>query len=168
MSATVGGTPSDKGFLADSEFLTRFASGGTVPFFGRDLVSEGIVSKSPESGFSFGEDNGTVLVSYAAAMAVPEIKTLSRADFSMMAKTKDEKTADALSAALKKDLRLSGVRVRSFRGGAGGATRIVDDVTAYVSEAIAVVFFLAGTAAFFFSKAVWISNRKYFSVLRIL
>ncbi|MFZ3232646.1 MAG: hypothetical protein WA194_03855 [Patescibacteria group bacterium] len=41
-------------------------------------------------------------------------------------------------------------------------------MTAYVSEAIAVVFFLAGTAAFFFSKAVWISNRKYFSVLRIL
>lgn len=45
---------------------------------------------------------------------------------------------------------------------------MVDDVSAYVSEAIAVVFFLAGTAAFFFSKSVWIANRRYFSVLRIL
>ncbi len=168
LSVTSEGMPSDGGFLADSAFLARFASGGTIPFFGKVIVSEGVVTKSPESGFSFGEDNGTVLVSYAAAIAVPEIKTISRADFAMVAKTKDEKTADALSAALKKDLRLSGVRVRSFRGGAGGAARIVDDVTAYVSEAIAVVFFLAGTAAFFFSKAVWISNRRYFSVLRIL
>lgn len=76
--------------------------------------------RSPESGFSFGEDNGTVLVSYAAAMAVPEIKTLSRANYSIVAKTKDEKTADALLEAMKSDARLSGVRVRSFRGGAGG------------------------------------------------
>lgn len=124
--------------------------------------------RSPESGFSFGEDNGTILVSYAAAMAVPEIKTLSRANYSIVAKTKDEKTADALLEAMKSDARLSDVRVRSFRGGAGGAARVVDDVSAYVSEAIAIVFFLAGTAAFFFSKSVWIANRRYFSVLRIL
>lgn len=115
MRATAEGMPSDRGFLADSAFIGRFASGGAIPFFGNDLASEGVVTKSPESGFSFGEDNGTVLVSYAAAMAVPEIRTLSRADFSMVAKTKDEKTADALFAALKNDLRLSGVRVRSFR-----------------------------------------------------
>ncbi|MFB0965187.1 MAG: hypothetical protein QMC36_05925 [Patescibacteria group bacterium] len=167
-SVTTQAIPSEKGFLADSAFLARFASGGTVPFFGKNLVSEGVVSKSPESGFSFGEDNGTVIVSYSAAISVPEIKSLSRADFSILAKTKDEKTADALTVALKEDPRLSNVRVRSFRGGAGGAARIVDDVSAYVSEAMAVVFFLAGTAAFFFSKAVWISNRRYFSVLRIL
>lgn len=168
LTATTAKIPSEKGFVADSQFLARFASGGTVPFFGKTLVSEGVASKSPEAGFTFGEDNGTVIVSYAAAMAVPEIRTLSRADFSILAKTENEKVSDSLSAALKSDPRLSKIRVRSFRGGAGGAARIVEDVGAYVSEAILVVFFLAGTAAFFFSKAVWISNRKYFSVLRIL
>lgn len=45
---------------------------------------------------------------------------------------------------------------------------MVADVTEYVSQAVAVVFFLAGTAAFFFSKAVWMSNRKTFSILRLI
>ena len=113
--ATTSETPSERGFLSDSEFLSRFASGGVLPFFGRNLVSEGVVTKSPESGFSFGEDNGTVIVAYSSAVAVPEIKTLSRADFSILAKTKNEKTADSLTEAMRSDVRLSGVRVRSFR-----------------------------------------------------
>lgn len=45
---------------------------------------------------------------------------------------------------------------------------MVDDVTEYVSQAVSVVFFLAGTAAFFFSRAVWTFNRKTFSILRLL
>lgn len=75
--------------------------------------------RSPESGFSFGEDNGTIIVSYAAALAAPEIKTLSRANYSIVVKTRDEKTADAILKEMKSDSRLSEVRVRSFRGGAG-------------------------------------------------
>lgn len=168
MPTTTSEYPSASGFLAEESVISRFASGGTIPFFGKNLRAEGTVLKSPDSGFSLTDDNGTVIVSYAAALAIPEITTLSRANFSILAKTRSEASADALAAELKTAVSGSGVRVRSFRGGSGGATRIVDDVTAYVSEALAVVFFLAGTAAFFFSKAVWISNRRYFSVLRIL
>ncbi|MDQ1344462.1 MAG: putative transport system permease protein [Patescibacteria group bacterium] len=139
-----------------------------MAFFGKDIRVEGEVKTSPDSGFSFGEDTGTIIIPYAAAIAIPEIKSLSRSDFSIIAKSRTDEEADALAQDLKADIAGSGIRVRSFRGGAGGAVRIVDDVSAYVSEALSVVFFLAATAAFFFSRAVWIANRRYFSVLRIL
>lgn len=95
------GFPSDAGFLAESSVIARFASGGVLPFFGKDFRAEGVVVKTPDAGFSFADDNGTIVVPYAAAMAVPEIRTLSRADFSILAKTPSDMAADALASELK-------------------------------------------------------------------
>lgn len=109
------GFPSDAGFLAEPSVITRFASGGILPFFGKDFRAEGAVSKTPDAGFSLGDDNGTIVVSYAAALAVPEIRTLSRADFSILAKTRTDAEADALASELKESFQGTDVRVRSFR-----------------------------------------------------
>lgn len=161
--------PSASGFLSDASISRRFASGGTIPFFGKRLRAEGEIVASPESAFSFGTDEGTVYVPYATALAVPEIRSLSRAEFSILVKTPDELAADAFAKELRQAFPERGsLRVRTFRGGSGNVARIVSDVSSYVSEAVSVAFLLAGVAAFYFSRAVWMANRHHFAVLRVL
>lgn len=161
--------PTASGFLADASVIRRFASGGLLPFFGTELRAQGAVEASPETAFSFGTDEAVVYVPYAAALAVPEIRTLSRANFSILVKTPDENIADAFAEELRQAFPDRGsLRVRSFRGGSGNVARIVSNVASYVAEAVSVTFLLAGTAAFYFSRAVWIANRRHFSVLRVL
>lgn len=108
------GVPAESGYLADPSFVSRFSSGGQLDFFNRKFRLHGEILQSSESSFSFGEENGSVFVSYETAMSLPEISTLSRADFSFLIRTPNESAADRMFESLRADPGVS-ARVRSFR-----------------------------------------------------
>lgn len=107
--------PSNGGFYADASTLARFSSGGALPFFGKNLRPEGRLLKFPDSGFSFGDEGNLVILPYAAIRDVPELRNLARSEFSVLAKTPNDATADSLRDALRNDASLSELRVRNFR-----------------------------------------------------
>ncbi len=108
------GVPAESGYLADSSFVSRFSSGDELDFFNRKLRLHGEILQSSESSFSFGEESGSVFIPYETAMSLPEISTLSRADFSFLIRTPNESVADRMFASLRADSEIS-ARVRSFR-----------------------------------------------------
>lgn len=113
-ASVVQNVPTASGYLADAAFAARFSSGGELDFFRRKLRQDGEILESSESSFSFGEESGSVFISYETAMSLPEISTLSRADFSILIRTPNEFDADRMLASLRSDGEIS-ARVRSFR-----------------------------------------------------